>query len=189
MKKAELRRKYKSLRENLPEYVRQQKSIDIANLLLSMPIWHFSVFHTFLPIEKQNEVDTHHILNILQGKDKKIVVPKTNFASGNLTHFFLTENTTFRENKWGLCEPSNGIEAPIQEIDVVFVPLLAYDKNGNRVGYGKGFYDRFFNQCQHKIIKIGLSFFEPEPLIEDISPSDVAVDFCVTPHKIFSFAD
>jgi 5-formyltetrahydrofolate cyclo-ligase len=72
-------------------------------------------------------------------------------------------------------------------IDVVFVPLLAYDKLGNRVGYGKGFYDKFLNQCKPDVLKIGLSFFEPEELIEDVFENDVKLDFCVTSEKVICF--
>jgi 5-formyltetrahydrofolate cyclo-ligase len=67
------------------------------------------------------------------------------------------------------------------------VPLLAYDKHGNRVGYGKGFYDNFLSKCKPETIKIGLSFFPPEDKIDDVSENDVNLDFCVTPEGIISF--
>ena len=72
-------------------------------------------------------------------------------------------------------------------IDVVFVPLLAYDKLGNRVGYGKGFYDKFLSECKPGVVKIGLSFFEPEELIEDLFETDVKLDFCVTSERVICF--
>ncbi|MFZ0597958.1 MAG: 5-formyltetrahydrofolate cyclo-ligase, partial [Flavobacterium sp.] len=72
-------------------------------------------------------------------------------------------------------------------IEVVFVPLLAFDNVGNRVGYGKGFYDKFLAQCKPRTIKIGLSFFEAENQIDDVFESDVKLDYCVTPEKIFRF--
>jgi 5-formyltetrahydrofolate cyclo-ligase len=70
---------------------------------------------------------------------------------------------------------------------VVFVPLLAFDKKGHRVGYGKGFYDRFLSDCKPETIKIGLSFFEAEESISAILPSDIRLDFCVTPTEIIVF--
>ena len=51
---------------------------------------------------------------------------------------------------------------------MVFVPLLAFDKAGNRVGYGKGFYDLFLSECRQDVIKVGLSFFEAEEEIPGI---------------------
>ena len=70
---------------------------------------------------------------------------------------------------------------------MVFVPLLTYDKKGSRVGYGKGFYDRFLSNLSKKTIKIGLSLYEPENYIEGIDENDIKIDYCVTPNKIFSF--
>jgi 5-formyltetrahydrofolate cyclo-ligase len=73
-------------------------------------------------------------------------------------------------------------------LDVVFIPLLAFDEKGNRVGYGKGFYDRFLAKCRPETVKIGLSFFEATPEITDVSPDDIRLDWCVTPEKVYSFS-
>ena len=70
---------------------------------------------------------------------------------------------------------------------MVFVPLLAFDEKGNRVGYGKGFYDKFLANCKPETIKIGLSFFEAEDKIKEISENDMQLNYCVTPNKIYSF--
>ena len=72
-------------------------------------------------------------------------------------------------------------------IEVVFVPLLSFDIEGNRVGYGSGFYDKFLKECDDNILKIGLSFFEPETRVEDTNASDIKLDYCITPQKVFSF--
>jgi 5-formyltetrahydrofolate cyclo-ligase len=101
----------------------------------------------------------------------------------------LTDNTKIKKNSYNVPEPIDGLEVPDVKIDVVFVPLLAFDKQGNRVGYGKGFYDNFLNKCKPETIKIGLSFFSPEEKIEDISANDMKLDFCVTPDEIFSFTN
>ena len=73
------------------------------------------------------------------------------------------------------------------KIDVVFVPLLAFDKNGHRIGYGKGYYDKFLSSCKPDIIKIGLSFYEAEEAFQDVYPSDIPLDYCVTPKKVYRF--
>ena len=65
-----------------------------------------------------------------------------------MTHFLLTDNTKIKKNQYNIPEPINGLEVPTKKIDVVFVPLLAFDKKGNRVGYGKGFYDKFLIRMQ-----------------------------------------
>jgi 5-formyltetrahydrofolate cyclo-ligase len=79
------------------------------------------------------------------------------------------------------------LEVPATKIDVVFVPLLAFDKKGHRVGYGKGFYDKFLSECKPETIKIGLSFFEPEELISDVFEDDVTLNYCVTPNGVYAF--
>ena len=67
------------------------------------------------------------------------------------------------------------------------MPLLAFDEKGNRVGYGKGFYDKFLAECKPEVLKIGLSFFESEKMISDVLNTDIQLDLCVTPTKVYNF--
>jgi 5-formyltetrahydrofolate cyclo-ligase len=187
MTKKELRTKYKELRNNFSDIEIEGMSLAIANQLIKLPIWDKLYYHIFLAIKEHKEVDTQNLLHILFGKDKEVVVSKSDFDSLKMTHFLLTENTKLKKNKYNIPEPVNGLEVPIAKIDVVFVPLLAFDIKGNRVGYGKGFYDEFLRDCQTDTIKIGLSFFEPELDIEDVSTADVALDYCITPNCVYKF--
>ncbi|MFY8068470.1 MAG: 5-formyltetrahydrofolate cyclo-ligase [Flavobacterium sp.] len=189
MNKKELRKKYKELRQFFSAEEIEDKSLAIANQLLRLDIWNKLYYHLFLTIEEQKEINTEYVLQILAGKDKEIVISKCNFEALSMTHFLLTDNTKIKKNSYNVPEPVDGLEVPDAKIDVVFVPLLAYDKQGNRVGYGKGFYDNFLNKCKPETIKIGLSFFPPEEKIEDVSKSDVKLNFCVTPDAIFSFTN
>jgi 5-formyltetrahydrofolate cyclo-ligase len=187
MTKSELRTKYKKLRRMLSEDEREDRSVAIANNVLSLPIWEKENFHVFLPIEVQNEVNTQNILHLLAGKDKKVIVSKSDFATCEMQHFLLTDETVIRINRFGIPEPERGVEIQVSAIDVVFVPLLAFDLKGQRIGYGKGFYDRFLAGCNPDVIKIGLSFFEAETSFNDIHVADVLLNFCVTPKKIYRF--
>lgn len=187
MLKKELRLKYKALRNQLSENELDEKSLAIANKVLTLPIWDKTYFHIFLPITEHKEVNTEFILHLLAGKDKDIIISKSDFETRNLTHFLLTDNTKIKKNEYNIPEPIDGIEVPTSKIEVVFVPLLAFDKTGNRVGYGKGFYDKFLSQCNPKTIKIGLSFFETEDLILDVFENDVKLDYCVTPEGVYTF--
>ncbi len=187
MNKSTLRTKYKALRQELSLEEIEDKSLAIANNLLQLIIWEKTYFHLFMTIEEQKEVATEFILQILAGKDKEVVVSKSNFETRQMTHYLLTDNTKFQKNQHNIYEPVDGIEVPNAKIEVVFVPLLAYDKKGNRVGYGKGFYDVFLAQCNPEVIKIGLSFFAPEESIEGIFESDIRLDYCVTPTANYSF--
>jgi 5-formyltetrahydrofolate cyclo-ligase len=188
MTKGELRKIYKAKRKALSENDIEDFSLAISNQLLQLPIWEYSFYHIFLAIEEQNEVNTDYILNILSGKDKNILISKSDFKTGEMTHFLLTDSTPIKKNSYNIPEPVHGIEILNNKIDVVFIPLLAFDKQGNRVGYGKGFYDRFLSQCKPETKKIGLSFFEAEDNnIADIFESDMRLDYCVTPNRIYSF--
>lgn len=187
MNKRDLRRKYKELRLNLSEEQIEELSLGIANNLLKLEIWNLDFYHLFLSIAEQKEVNTEYVLHILQGKDKNIVVSKTDVINHRLDHFLLTDNTRIIKNRWNIPEPEGGIEISPEKLDLVFIPLLAFDKTGHRIGYGKGFYDQFLASCKPDVIKIGLSFFEAEDVIKEIFDSDVALDFCVTPHKVYQF--
>lgn len=187
MLKKELRRKYKELRQQLTSSEIEEKSQAIANNLLKLNIWGKTYYHLFLTIEEQKEIDTEFILQILQGKDKEIVVSKSDFVTSRMTNYLLTDNTRFKKNNYDIPEPIDGLEVPISKIDVVFVPLLAFDVKGNRVGYGKGFYDKFLSECKPETIKIGLSFFEAEIKIEDVSDKDILLNYYATPSEIYSF--
>jgi len=187
MTKKELRKIYKARRKELSEHQIEDLSLDISNQLLKLPIWSYSFYHIFLAIEEQKEVNTDYILNILSGKDKNILISKSDFKTGDLTHFLLTDSTVIKKNKYNIPEPIDGIEISNNKIDVVFIPLLAFDKSGNRVGYGKGFYDKFLAQCKPETLKIGLSFFEAEDLISDIFEGDMGLDYCVTASTIYKF--
>lgn len=185
--KEDVRVKYKALRSKLAEEEIEELSLKIANNLFQLPIWGYSFYHVFLSIQKLKEINTEYILHILQGKDKNIVLSKSNFKENILTHFLLTDNTVLIMNKFGIPEPIEGIPILENSIEVVFIPLLACDKKGNRVGYGKGFYDKFLAKCTRETIKIGLSFFETEEEILGVSPTDIGLDYCVTPLKVYNF--
>jgi 5-formyltetrahydrofolate cyclo-ligase len=187
MTKAELRKQYKLLRKTLSEDQIDNLSLKIANQLLTIPIWNHQFYHIFLSITEYKEVNTDYILNILSGKDKHIVVSKSDFSTVEMTHYLLTDSTEIKKNKWHIPEPIDGIKIDSNQIEAVFIPLLAFDQTGHRVGYGKGFYDKFLANCKSETIKIGLSFFKSTAQISDVFESDVPLDYCVTPEKIYTF--
>lgn len=187
MQKAELRKKYLKKRATLSSDEIDSLSLEIANQSLQLPIWNYSNFHVFLSITEKGEINTEYLLHILQGKDKNIIVPKTDFKSQSLSHFLLTDNTKIKKNKWGIPEPEDGIPFPEDKIEVVFIPLLAFDKIGNRIGYGKGFYDRFLCKCRPETVKIGLSLFEAVEGHIETHTFDVPLNYCITPTNIYRF--
>lgn len=143
-----------------------------------------------MPIRKHNEVDTFSILNYFKHEVPalEIVIPRTNFEKLELVNVLYDhEYTILGRNKYDIPEPIHGKIISADQIDLVFIPLLAYDKKGNRVGYGKGFYDRFLASCRSDVKKVGLSFFEPVDEISDLNAFDIRLDACISPGKIWEF--
>ena len=187
MTKSELRKKYKSIRKALSESQIEDYSLKIANQLLKLDVWDKSFYHIFLTIEEQKEINTDYILNVLAGKDKNIVISKSNFEDYSMKHYLLTDNTRIKKNVYNIPEPVDGIEIQTSQLEIIFIPLLAFDNAGNRIGYGKGFYDRFLADCKPETIKIGLSFFEAESESFEVSKDDIKLDYCIVLKKIYKF--
>ncbi len=189
MNKAELRKRILEKRASL--------SIEQKCDLLQKVIDHLNEFdfskieyvHIYLPIKKKNEIDTFPIIRFLKllKPSIKIVIPKSDFKTFEMINVLYNEHTILAENTYGILEPANGEEIKNDKIDMVICPLLSFDKLGFRVGYGKGFYDRFLNQCRTNVIKIGLSYFEPEEKIEDINAYDVQLNYAISPSRLWKF--
>jgi 5-formyltetrahydrofolate cyclo-ligase len=186
LSKIEAREKYKNLRKQLSESEILDMSVKIANNLLKFKIWELKTFHLFMTISENKEVDTKPIFDLLIGKGKEIIIPKININSNTLDSCIFDEKTVFNVSNLGIPEPKNGILFN-GKIDVVILPLLAYDLDGNRIGYGKGFYDKFICNLKSEPLTIGVSFFSPEKSLE-CNNHDINLDYCITPNKIFSFS-
>ena len=184
--KAVLRTEYQKRRDSLTEEQIADCSIQISNLSLTLNIWEYSIYHLFMTNEKNKEIDTSYLLSVIQGKDKQPVIPKI-VDDNRLEHFLLNDQTPLKNNRWGIPEPLGGITINPKQIEVVFVPLLVFDQQGHRVGYGKGYYDRFLDQCSESTLKVGLTFFDPVTKIDDIETHDISLDFALTPEQIYAF--
>jgi 5-formyltetrahydrofolate cyclo-ligase len=145
--------------------------------------------HIFLSIARHNELNTFHIINrmLKDFPQVKIGVPKSDFKALTMTSYEYTLDSKMKINKLGIPEPQNGKVILPEEYTMVLVPLLCFDERGYRVGYGKGFYDRYLKQTNRKAVKIGLSLFPPVKIISDTSDWDVKLDYCISPEKIYKF--
>lgn len=187
MTKSEWRRHFRTQRAKLSKTDVARLSEAIIHQLTVLPLWDFNAYHVFLSIEKNNEPDTRCLLNLLWEKDKKVVVSQSDFSTGQMKHFLFEKDTILQVNSFGIPEPLEAKSFPVDKIDVVFVPLLAFDTLGNRLGYGKGFYDRFLGTCRPDVVKIGLSFFEAAAAFDEVEAHDIRLDYCVTPHGVYQF--
>ncbi|MEP7142172.1 MAG: 5-formyltetrahydrofolate cyclo-ligase [Ferruginibacter sp.] len=191
MKKEDIRALYKEKRVALPLHQKaklddllliqfQRLSIDIPSLLM-----------TYSPIKTLNEFDPQTITDYCYFKNPGQQLFYPVMVDGKrhpeIISVIVDDETTFKVNKYGIEEPVDGVDMYRTEIDLVIVPLLYFDKKGNRVGYGKGYYDRFLKQCRKDCIKIGFSYFDPVDLVDDINKFDVKLNYGITPDAIYQW--
>ncbi len=181
MNKQELRKLYKQKRKNLTSAQILKLEQSIYKQVFEFDFSAVQKVHIFLPIEKQKEINTYPIIDFLRAKNKKIIISKSDFATNTLTHYLFNKNTTLHINAYGIPEPVNAEEIAVEEIDLVFVPLLISDTQNYRVGYGKGFYDRFLTACKQNVVTIGLNFFAPISSITGKNEFDVPLQHIIYP--------
>jgi 5-formyltetrahydrofolate cyclo-ligase len=192
MKKEQIRKIYLQKRLALSEAEFQQLNEQLCKSFFDGVDLSFAkVLHTFLPIEKHKEVNTWLIIDHIQKEFPgiRVSVPRINNQTSTIESFYLEGPHQLEKNIWDIPEPKQGIPTPIEKIDTVLVPLLAVDSQGNRVGYGRGFYDKFLNMCSSDTRKIGLSLFPPVDFIEGLGPHDLPVDLIVTPQGCFNLKE
>jgi 5-formyltetrahydrofolate cyclo-ligase len=195
LNKADLRKYYLAERKKLSEDQLLSNSQAICNGFVNWFTQEFNQFssilsiHCFLPIEKQKEVDTYLIIEHLRSQYSyiQIIISRVRIVDYSLENFVWNEHLQLQKNAWGIPEPIRGDRFPAEKIDLVLIPLLIFDQLGHRVGYGKGFYDRFLAECRPKTLKVGLSLFEPIPAITDTTEHDIRLDVCITPEQLWSF--
>ena len=189
MLKAELRKTFLEKRRALTETeVNERTLLIVQNFLQHIPLKGIRKIHIFLPIRKHNEVNTFLIIDKLRNAipDLEVIIPRMSESDGEMDHFKLNQDTQLTENSWGIPEPLDANHC--NDIpDVIFIPLLAFDFEGNRVGYGKGYYDRYLYTLPANVLKIGISLFPPVEQIEDTDEFDIPLDYCITTQLVYDF--
>lgn len=187
MTKQELRDIYLTKRQQLSPKQLDDISQAICHELFSNYHFDNKTISLFLPIERKKEVNTYLIWEKARTFGAKVAVPRIS-TSGDLKHIIFESHDQLEISPYGIPEPKKGRVVAAEHFDYVLVPLLAIDQNGNRVGYGKGYYDRFLAKCAPRCIFIGISQFEPtQEEIEDLNNMDIKLHACITPDKIYRF--
>ena len=189
MDKKQLRKAYLENRIALSVEEVAEMSEKICAHFSMFPLHNARYIHIFYPIPEKKEVDALKLSSWLRQShpEIKLVLSKMNSDDHSLSHVVWKTDSQLSKNKWGITEPLDGEVVSREKLDMILIPLLAYDLKGNRVGYGKGYYDRFLAECRPGALKIGLSFFPPENSIGDADQHDVPLDICITPEKIWRF--
>lgn len=188
MTKSAIRKLYRQKRLELASSAKERLEdlmlIQFQNLKLEIP----DNIMTFAPIEIYNEYNPILIEEYCFFKNPaaRLIYPVTNFKENSLQPVVTKEDTLFEVNEFQIDEPVNGIPVSPIEIEMMLLPLLGFNEDGYRVGYGKGFYDRLINDCNPDVVKIGFSYFS-EVVIDDINEFDKKMNICITPERIFQF--
>ena len=181
MKKQELRALYKQKRNNLTEIQIKGLQENIYQQIYNLDLSTVKNVHLFLSMPKFKEIDTTPLVTYFRNKNKRIVVSKCNFKDNTLSHFYLEEDTVLSLNKFGVLEPVAAELVEENKLDLIFIPMLISDDKKFRVGYGKGFYDRFLLNCRKDAKFIGLNFFPPITAIEDKNEFDIPLHQLIYP--------
>lgn len=191
MKKKDIRRYYKEKRQEL--------TASQINKMDDLMLIHFQQ----LPIDIPSSIMTYAAMEHLKEFNPQLITDYCYFKNPNqilsypvmneqqeiseMISMAVDEETLFETNEFGIAEPIDGKKIMPGSIEMLIVPLLGFDTKGYRVGYGKGYYDRFLKKCNTDCIKVGFSYFDPVDVIEDINTFDIPLDFCITHEKFFEF--
>ncbi len=145
--------------------------------------------HLFLPIDKNKEINTWPLLASLSKVGIRLVLSRTDFKTREMTHVWYSPELKFETDSYGIPSPLNGAPANFSEVELVFLPLLASDKNGNRIGYGKGYYDQLLKDSRNDLLKVGLSITPPFDSFPFHEAHDIRLDYLITHHETYTCHD
>jgi len=189
MNKQQLRELYKEKRSLLSSTDKMKYDDLLLIQFQQLSFTHIQTVFSYWPLDHMNEPDTHNVSEFLHFviPDLQLAYPRTNFSSSQMDAIAVNDDTIYITNDYGITEPEDGKTIDPKAIDLILVPLLIFDKKGFRVGYGKGFYDKYLSQCREDVIKVGFSYFDAIDRIDDTNEYDIPLNLCITPDIIYEF--
>lgn len=189
MTKKLLRKEFLLKRMHLNKAEQQQEIQKMALQFATIHLPELMYVMSYVAIAAKNEIIAEPFEKAImhQFPHGRLCYPKINVTDNSMEAVEWVAGNKWSENKWGIPEPESGNPIAPELIGLILVPLLCFDKLGYRVGYGKGFYDRFIARCRPDVMTVGLSFFEPVSSIADTDEYDVPLQYCVTPESVYLF--
>ena len=137
-------------------------------------------------VSVKNEVDTHRLIRAALREKKRVGAPKTD-RGGGMVHLEIEALSDLRPGPFGLLEPSGANRAEIlpADFDLILVPGIAFDRQGNRIGFGGGYYDRFLGLTPAPRVGLAYDFQLLERL--PVDAQDVRLDFLATESEVYTF--
>ena len=182
--KSSLRKTLLSRRDALPVEMRSEYSQRIAEMLVALPEFtNAKIIHSYLSF--RSEVETELIRSLAFGAGKRVAVPVTLAGNPQLLNSFVDVEQEFTTGEWNILAPKNPVieqSFQLSEQDIILVPLAGFDRRKHRLGYGKGYYDRFLST--QVALKIGLAFSGQEADLIPTEPHDQALTMIITEREI-----
>ncbi|MEP7258546.1 MAG: 5-formyltetrahydrofolate cyclo-ligase [Flavitalea sp.] len=189
MLKVNIRKDYLERRRQLTLSEMQDKTAQITEKFGKLDLTEKHQLLSYYPINTQNEFDVVLPETMLRKRSPEIRIawPKLGIDESTMEAIQLDKETLFVKNRYNILEPLHGEKVQPKLIDILFIPLIAFDIKGYRVGFGKGYYDRYLARCRPDALKIGFSFFEPVDSLDDIHQFDVPLNLCISPMRVYEF--
>ena len=186
--KTQLRKFYLEKRNNLnQEHLDHLSLLIIKNLLANFELFNKKI-HLFFPIKDKKEINTWHLYKrICKTANNQLFTHIYSKKDEKWKCVTFDPNVPFIKDKFNIPTPKTHNERNANELDLIIIPLLVFDNNGHRIGYGKGIYDHILSQTNVDCKKIGISFFKPCEKTIDFESHDIPLDYCQTPYKLYQF--
>lgn len=178
--KQRLRSRFRKLRGAISRDQRQSWTPELnRHLLAARPVQEARCVGAYLAFD--GEPDLRFSLTQLHRRGTAIALPVVPGPDGQtLTFRHWSPATPLKTNNLGISEPAESGNSPLESIDVLFIPLVAFDKRGSRLGMGAGWYDRTLGPNQHRPLLVGVAWsIQAAPLVP-VDPWDVPLDAVVT---------
>ncbi len=184
--KKDIRKTMTEKRESLSKESVQQKSHSIQQRLIEMSVWK-DAMHMMIYLDFRNEVKTDSLIRSFLQQGRHVYIPVTNPKNYRLTVSELKDpEQDLQVANFGLLEPKKEALRPSdpKKLDLIIVPGVAFDRDGYRVGFGAGYYDRFLPQVRDDAVLLSLVYdFQLMPQVPRES-HDIAVDWIVTESEL-----
>ena len=183
-----IREKYKTLRREMEPSLKQKLDTMICDRFLALTSYRFAdTLLMFAPLK--DEIDIFPIVRDALRRGKTVAFPRCNGNDNTMTYYIVNDLTQLKEGSYGIREPEPSLPVydPARsetEHTICFIPALVFDREGYRLGYGKGFYDRYLSA--YKGTKMGVGYSR---CVVDTLPRgrfDTAVDFVLTEKGVIS---
>ncbi len=184
-----IRRKLMQQRQSLQAAYVNDASQKIVNHLINLVPWNkVRCLHTYAPIESKKEVDTWPLLRYVWEHQPHVTALAPTIVKQQMINVAVDTKTKWHKNKLGVPEPTNApVSVLFHQFDIIIVPAVGFDKNGYRLGYGQGYYDKFLTNQPHATT-IGLAYANSEVKLGlPVEPHDVRLDCVVTEDGVLEF--